>query len=474
MALSLKPREPLVVVMGTTGTGKSDLAMHIAANFNGEIINADAMQIYKGLPIITNQVPPKERRSIPHHLLGTVNVLEPTWTGTLFRKEACKLIKEIRGRGKLPVVVGGSHYYIQSLLFDNIVDGTNNGDKENYRSAQDLEDRYPILNAPTDEILRHLREIDPVMADRWHPEDRRKIKRSLEIYLTTGRRASDIYAQQKQSRVTEDHLEAPWDSLVFWVHTEQETLKERLYQRVDKMAKSGLFEELSILRKRTQDLESRGEVIDYTRGIWQSIGYRQMEPYTRAEQDGNCESNDLSKLKAAGLEEMKVANRQYAKLQLRWIRSKTIPAFKDRGVMKFLFVLDSTKSEHFSQDVLEPAAHICAEFLRGGVLPDPADVSITAKEVLASFDHHDPLKRPLSRVKTCLVCNKELQTEHQWILHNQSRKHHGNVRKQKKQSLVPVHIDTSLSLVPAGSIANREREDGDGALAPNVGNANLG
>ncbi|KAG0160431.1 hypothetical protein PDIDSM_7960 [Penicillium digitatum] len=108
---------PLIAVVGATGTGKSKLAVDLASRFNGEIINGDAMQMYCGLPIITNQIPIDERNGIPHHLLSCIDLDAEAWRIGLFKREALRVIDDIRTRGKVPILVGGTHYYTQAVLF---------------------------------------------------------------------------------------------------------------------------------------------------------------------------------------------------------------------------------------------------------------------------------------------------------------------------------------------------------------------
>ncbi|KAI1377189.1 tRNA isopentenyltransferase [Hypoxylon crocopeplum] len=440
MPTTCLPKEPLVAILGTTGTGKSDLAVDLAIRFNGEIINADAMQMYKGLPVITNQLPLEEQRGIPHHLLATIDPHEPTWSVDLFAREATRLIREIRSRGKLPIVVGGTHYYIHSLLFDDSLVGSQSTDDENlqHRPQEENAVQFPILGAPTDVMLARLREVDPVMADRWHPDDRRKIKRSLEIFLTTGKRASDIYTEQRQEKASPSSRTGPWQSLMFWVYTDPEVLKERLNKRVDKMYKSGLMNEVRSLHE-TRRLRSRqGEVVDLTRGIWQSIGYKQMEPFLEAEREGLSPAM-VDQLKEAGLEEIRIATRQYAKYQLRWIRHKSIPAFKDHRAMDYLFLLDSSSAADFSANVLEPAVKICQSFFDGQDLVNPTEVSGMASQVLSAFENETAPQNPTFKVKTCEVCGVSLQTEDQWEKHIKGRKHRRVLRSQKKTALISVN-----------------------------------
>ncbi|KAI1487585.1 IPP transferase-domain-containing protein [Biscogniauxia mediterranea] len=433
------PKEPLVAIIGSTGTGKSDLAIDLAIKFNGEIINADAMQMYKGLPVITNQISPEEQRGIPHHLLASIDPREPTWTVGLFAREARKLIKEIRSRGKLPIVVGGTHYYIHSLLFEgSLVRGSGiETDDMNYRPEGENNSQFPILNEPTNIILGRLREVDPVMAERWHPDDRRKIKRSLEIYLTTGKRASDIYAEQKQSKLDSDSVRRPWEALLFWIYTDPEVLKERLDKRVDKMVQRGLMDEVKSLHSSLHQRTSEGEVVDRSQGIWQSIGHKQMEPFIESEIRGDP-IKERERLKEIGLEDMRAATRQYARYQLRWIRHKSMTALKDHNAMDYLYLLDSTDAREFSTRVLQPAADICQQFLDGDELIKPTDVSDVAREVLTSFEKVNASAPSTYKVKTCEVCNMSLATEDQWNQHIGGRKHRRLLRERKKIALVKV------------------------------------
>ncbi|KAI1395389.1 tRNA isopentenyltransferase [Hypoxylon fuscum] len=437
MAPSGPPEKPLVAILGTTGTGKSDLAVDLALKFNGEIINADAMQMYKGLPVITNQLSLEEQRGVPHHLLATIDPHEPTWTVENFAREASKLVRDIRSRGKLPIIVGGTHYYIHAALFeDSLVSSQSaDDDRSQSRSQDEIIAQFPILNGPTDVILRRLREVDPAMADRWHPDDRRKIKRSLEIFLTTGKRASDIYAEQKQAKAVSDSAKSPWQSLMFWVYTDPEVLKERLNQRVAKMHQNGLMDEVRSLHESRRQRSEKGEIVDLTRGIWQSIGYKQMEPFLDAERDGSS-STERDKLKEAGLEDIRIATRQYAKYQLRWIRQKSLPAIKEHEAMDYLFPLDSSNIEGFTADVLEPASDICQKFLDGQALAKPTEVSTMAREILKTFDTGNALSKSTFKVKTCEICGVSLQTEDQWEKHIHGRKHRRVLQKIKKTALI--------------------------------------
>ncbi|KAF9775437.1 hypothetical protein IL306_006458 [Fusarium sp. DS 682] len=424
------PAEPLVVVLGSTGTGKSDLAVELATRLNGEIINADAMQLYNGLPIITNKITTEEQRGIPHHLLGHISLDEQPWDVDDFKRQATRTIREIRGRGRLPILVGGSQYYVDPILFKEVIlDDID----------LDMSKSFPILQESGEVMLHELRKVDPVMADRWHPKDRRKIQRSLEIYLRSGKRASDYYAEQqaRKEAAQQDANKQPWENLLFWVYSERDVLRERLDKRVDKMQTSGLMDEVRELYEFKHKKEAEGQRLDMTKGIWQSIGYKQFEPYLSAVDEGR-EAAELEKLKNAGLEEMKSATRRYAVYQTRWIRLKQIPRIREIGpeAMNNMYLLDSTDVAAYGQNVVEPAVKLTQQFLQGEERPLPTEISALAKEVLTQVGNPPPKATPCKR--TCEVCHTVLMTEEAWKQHLKSSTHRRVVRRKARMSLVPV------------------------------------
>ncbi|KAI6568743.1 hypothetical protein MCOR03_000348 [Pyricularia oryzae] len=451
--------KPLVVVMGSTGTGKSDLAVELAHRFNGEIINADAMQMYEGLPIITNKITPEEQRGVPHHLLGMIGLEEPTWNVHHFRRKAGSIIREIRSRGHLPVLVGGTHYYLDGLLFDhNLVAAPPSEEGEKDHPAADAPatsaSRDPALEeASTEELMARLREVDPVEADRRHPKDRRKIMRSLEIYLTTGRRASDIYAEQRetkakmqQQRPSEGEQSTQQDHapVFFWVHSERGVLNDRLERRVDKMLDNGLIEETrqmyTYLRRATMD----GITIDRTTGIWQSIGFSEIEPYLdalhRQAEGESVDEQELEALKLAGVDLIKQATRRYAKGQVRWITHKTLPLIQDANMLPNLFLMDSSDVTRWSPEVVDKALNIMEKYLGGSALPEPAEVSEAAREVLGSVIASSNQKETPCN-KTCEVCRITVLTEEKWLVHIRGHRHKRAVKSANKRAFVAAYLE---------------------------------
>lgn len=428
---------PLIAIVGATGTGKSQLAVSLAHRFNGEVINGDALQIYQGLPTVTNKMPIAERRGIPHHLLGCIKPDEEPWTVTQFVDQASKAIDEIRSRGKLPILVGGTHYYTQSLLFADAVVAANSPQT----SSEEISRFWPILNASTEEMLYELQRVDPAMAKRWHPRDQRKIRRSLELYLTKGRKASDVYEQQQQqfrmgegtdASEGEDNQESGpnrssqrsavgtqahfrYRSLLFWTHAAPNVLNPRLEERVDKMVSAGLLDEVRAMYSLLQTRDQQGDPIDQSRGIWVAIGFKEFLPYIQ-------NPNESTELLKESINRTKIATRQYAKRQIRWIRLRLQRAIQAANAQRYMFLLDATDLQQWPQNVERKAIDITEEFLRGSVLPDPTSVSDAAREALNITDAESMSAR------YCEACGKTVMSESMWRSHLKSRGHKSAVR----------------------------------------------
>jgi tRNA dimethylallyltransferase len=409
------------------------------------------MQMYDGLPIITNKITSEEQKSIPHHLLGIVGLDKEPWRVGLFKKKARSVIKEIRARGKLPILVGGTHYYTQSLLFEDVlISDAAHGEEETGEelSREELNRRFPILERPTEEILERLRTVDPVMADRWHPNDRRKIQRSLEIYLMTGKPASKAYEEQQERkhlyRGDASNIEVPAEAeispllestLIFWVHADPEVLSKRLDERVEKMLKVGLINEVETLDKFLHEQTAAGVSVDRSSGIWVSIGFKEFEPYIEARKSNEMSSTELQALFAAVVERTKAATRQYAKRQIRWIRLKLLTALSKANSLTNTYLLDGSNLDHWSASVSGAAIDIVHKFLAKEELPAPHGMSQAATELLTpkrTFDLSD--RRGLWIRHTCELCNMTAVTDEQWQRHIKGRGHRRAVKKASKNT----------------------------------------
>ncbi|KAL4926512.1 tRNA dimethylallyltransferase [Aspergillus undulatus] len=433
----------LVAVVGATGTGKSKLAVDIASRFNGEIINGDAMQMYRGLPIITNQIPVDERNGIPHHLISCIDLEVNPWRISMFRRECLRLIDDIHARGKLPVLVGGTHYYTQSVLFqDQLVakDSESTYEESSSCLAEDVDSviRWPILDADPELVLQKLREVDPVMADRWHPKETRKIRRSLEIYFQTGKPASQVYAEQRQSNQAAADTngvagrgQSRFNTIMFWVHAEKPILEERVFKRVDVMIDQGLMEEADRMSNFLHEKESQGITVDQTRGVWISIGFKELAPYFESLRDGSKTQKQLDTLRQSCIESVKVATRQYAMSQIKWIRNKLWNGLVEADMTDRLFLLDSTNVGDWAKNITEPSERIVEAHLNGQSLPDPKSLSELARTTLeANEAKPKPVDQNTRKCITCDICRKTMTNEEQWQVHI-----HGSAHRRVLRSL---------------------------------------
>ncbi|EXJ72458.1 uncharacterized protein A1O5_04962 [Cladophialophora psammophila CBS 110553] len=437
---SSPPRNPLIMIIGATGTGKSKLAVELATRFNGEVINCDAMQMYKGLPIITNKIPENERNGIPHHLLDFIGLKEKLWTVQHFVKESSRVIDEIRARGRLPIVVGGTIYYTFSLLFNDAILTPHEDENRSDHDAMDRNEEFAILSASTEEIFTKLKEVDPEMAKKWHPNDRNKIRRSLQIYLQSGRKASDIYAEQRQARpdhgnedttidtdMDEDgamsgrRMTLRYPSLLLWLEADDVVLKQRLNDRVDAMIANGLCDEVLQMASLEQELKQEAEPVDLANGIWGSIGYKEMKPWLEVCQALNPDPAKVGVAEQQGIDAVKASTRRYAKRQNRFVRIRLAKALKATGRLDLLFLLDCTDPTGWDSTVTEPAQAIVKAFLKEYELPEAKSLSLMAEKVLSQIEEDDI--NDVRKARTCQLCQKTLMTEKEWRAHLASRSH---------------------------------------------------
>ncbi|XP_017881076.1 tRNA dimethylallyltransferase-like [Ceratina calcarata] len=170
-------RVPVLAILGSTGSGKSRLGIELARRFSGEIISADSMQVYKGLDIITAKVTKEEKAMVPHHMLDVVDPLNPSFTVVQFRDMAIPIIDDLLARRKMPIIVGGTNYYIESVLWKILIDKNEDEDDPVARSKRMKVEMDRFTTTSNEELFKQLTEVDPEMARRVHPNNRRKIIR---------------------------------------------------------------------------------------------------------------------------------------------------------------------------------------------------------------------------------------------------------------------------------------------------------
>jgi len=274
----------LLVVAGPTGSGKSDLAMDLAERFEGEIVNCDSVQIYRGMDIGTAKTPPEERRGLPHHLFDIRDPVEVFNAGD-YASLAREILREIAGRGHTPVVVGGTGFYLRAL-----VDGLTEGPKRDDALRARLSGRE--MRRPGS-LHRLLLRLDPPTAGRIHAKDVNKIIRALEICLLEKRPASALFEQGAEP------LEG-FEIVKLVLEPERALLHRRIEERTKRMFSRGLLEELEQLLAHGTPRDAKA---------LESIGYKQA-----------LELLDGRLTLPEAIERTTIATRQYAKRQITWFR----------------------------------------------------------------------------------------------------------------------------------------------------------
>lgn len=277
--------KPLVpVIVGPTASGKTSLSIEIAKRMNGEIVSADSMQIYKGMNIATAKPTKEEMQGIPHHLIGFLPVGE-SFSVAAYKEKALEAIDDILKRNKLPIVVGGTGLYV-----DTLINNTEFLDYEKSDIREKLENRAD--KEGVESLLKELSEVDPDTAERLHINDKKRIIRALEVYYSTGK---TITEQCALSHLNESRYN--W-CIIGITANDRQILYDRINKRVDLMVEDGLIEEATGFFKS-----------DCSKTAKQAIGYKELKPYL----DGAATLDEA-------LEKLKMETRRYAKRQLTWFR----------------------------------------------------------------------------------------------------------------------------------------------------------
>lgn len=271
---------PVIAVVGPTGSGKSDLAVNLALALDGEVVNADAMQFYRGMDIGTAKITTAERRGVPHHLLDTLDVTEEASVSD-FQRQARAIIADIHQRGKRAILAGGSGLYVRAALDVLEFPGTDPDVRGQLEADYAAEGSGPLL--------ARLRVVDPISADRV--SDARRIIRALEVHQLTGRPFSSFMPRREYFQ----------PALQIGLAVDRDQLRERLAQRVHSMVDKGLLEEV---RRLDAAGLRRGKTAP------RALGYSQFLKVL----DGGATVEEA-------VEETIVATRQFARRQLTWFRA---------------------------------------------------------------------------------------------------------------------------------------------------------
>lgn len=280
----MKP--PLVILTGPTAVGKTEISIKLAKRINGEIISADSMQVYRYMDIGTAKIQKEEMQGVPHYL---IDILEPKeeFNVVKFQEYALNAMNEIYAKGKIPIIVGGTGFYIQSVLYG--IDFIDNDEDSSYR--KELEE-LAITKGQT-YLHDELKKVDEISANSIHQNNVKRVIRALEYYHQTGLKISEHNEEQRQK-------ESPYNFSYFVLKNHRNVLYERINLRIDKMLEAGLIEEVKNLLQKgcTKEMVSM-----------QGLGYKEIISYL----DGECTLEEAIYL-------LKRDTRHFAKRQLTWFK----------------------------------------------------------------------------------------------------------------------------------------------------------
>lgn len=279
-------KKPLIILTGPTAVGKTELSIQLAKAVHGEIISADSMQVYKHMNIGTAKISKEEMCGVKHYLIDEFEP-EEEFNVVKFKTLADKYMDEIYKKGKIPIIVGGTGFYIQAVLYG--IEFEENGEDTSYR--KELEKMAKELGP--EYLHSRLRMIDPVSADTIHVNNVRRVIRALEYYEQTGNRISDHNEEQRKK-------ESPYQFCYFVLNNDRNLLYERIDKRVDLMIEQGLVNEVKQLMKKgyAKDLVSM-----------QGLGYKEIISYL----EGECTLEEAVYI-------IKRDTRHFAKRQLTWFK----------------------------------------------------------------------------------------------------------------------------------------------------------
>lgn len=294
-------KRPLIILTGPTAVGKTELSIRLAKMVGGEIISADSMQVYKHMDIGSAKIRPEEMQGVPHHL---VDVFEPEEEFHVVRFQECarRCMEEIYSRGRVPVLVGGTGFYIQAVLYD--IDFTENGGDGSCR--RELEALARTKGA--DALHKMLKSVDPVSAEQIHANNVKRVIRALEYYKETGEPISRHNEKERQKV-------SPYQFAYFVLNDRRDRLYQRIDERVDIMVANGLVEEVQALRERgcTREMVSM-----------QGLGYKEILSYL----NGECTLEEAVYI-------IKRDTRHFAKRQLTWFRREKEVCWIDKEAFAY-------------------------------------------------------------------------------------------------------------------------------------------
>ena len=308
-------KQPMVILTGPTAVGKTNLSIELAKRINGAIISADSMQVYKYMDIGSAKITKEEMCGVKHYLVDEL-MPEEEFNIYRFKEMALKALEEIYAEGKIPIIVGGTGFYIQGLLYD--IDFSETAADEAYR--KEMED-YAGKNG-AHALHELLREVDPESCDAIHENNVKRVIRALEYYHQTGQKISDHNKKEREKQ-------SPYNFAYFVLNDIRENLYARIDKRVDLMVEKGLVDEV----KRLKDMGYTPDMVSM-----QGLGYKEVLWYL----DNRCTLNEA-------VETIKQETRHFAKRQLTWFRREKEVVWIDKDKFDY----DNNRILDFISNTLE-------------------------------------------------------------------------------------------------------------------------
>ena len=282
----MEKKRKLIILTGPTAVGKTEASIHLAKGIGGEIISADSIQVYQKMNIGSAKILPEEMEGVPHYLVDCLDPKEE-FSVYVFQKMCKEAMEIIYQKGKIPIIVGGTGFYIQSVLYD--IDFSKESTDHSYRKELETFAREKGNHA----LWERLREVDPASAKAIHENNRKRVIRALEYFKEEKSPISKHNEEQRKKT-------SPFDFCYFVLNRQRETLYQRINERVDQMVQQGLEQEV---------LELLQDGYDPSLTSMQGIGYREMISYLK----GNL-------TKEEAIEEIKKNTRHFAKRQITWFK----------------------------------------------------------------------------------------------------------------------------------------------------------
>lgn len=313
-------KEPFLILTGPTAVGKTALSIALAKRVGGEIISADSMQVYRGMDIGSAKVRREEMQGVPHFM---IDILDPReeFHVVKFQELAKQYMREIRGRGHIPILVGGTGFYIQAVLYD--IDFTENGHTDGYRARLER----MAAEGRQEELHRMLEKVDAVSAQQIHANNVKRVIRALEFFHETGTPISLHNAREREK-------ESPYRFCYFVLDDAREKIYANIDRRVDQMLEDGLVEEVRRLKEQgcTRDMVSM-----------QGLGYKEILDYL----EGLCTLEEAVYV-------LKRDTRHFAKRQLTWFRRERDVTWVEKPYFnydneKILDFMTETMTERFKE-----------------------------------------------------------------------------------------------------------------------------